>query len=81
MSKMVIYYFNCVSTFSYDAFNRNTKVEMFNSNVQINHYDSEGLRHEMEESIRLVSFIFRGGKFIMEKTRSRKSVISVHMNW
>ena len=36
--------------YEYDAFNRNTKVETFNGNIQINHYDAEGLRHEMEEN-------------------------------
>ena len=60
------------ATYSYDAFNRNTKVEMFNSNVQINHYDSEGLRYEMEENGKLVSFIFRGEEVITEETREQK---------
>lgn len=36
--------------YEYDAFNRNTKVETFNGNIQINRYDAEGLRHEMEET-------------------------------
>ena len=45
---------------------------MFNSNVQINHYDSEGLRHEMEENGKLVSFIFRGEEVITEETREQK---------
>ncbi len=46
--------------YDYDAFNRNTKAETFDGNVQINRYDAEGLRHEMEENGKLVSFIFRG---------------------
>ena len=44
--------------YSYDAFNRTVKVETFDGNVQVNRYDAEGLRHEMEENGRLVRFIF-----------------------
>ena len=58
--------------YEYDAFNRNTKVETFNGNIQINHYDAEGLRHEMEENGRLVSFIFRGTEVVMEETKEDK---------
>ncbi len=46
------------ATYSYDAFNRQTAVETFDGNIQINHYDAEGLRHEMEENGKLVKFIF-----------------------
>ena len=46
--------------YTYDAFNRTEKVETFDGHVQINRYDAEGLRHEMEEDGRLVQFIFRG---------------------
>ena len=53
--------------YEYDAFNRMTKVENFNGNVQINRYDPEGLRHEMEENGRLVSFIFRDREVIAEE--------------
>ena len=31
---------------------------IFNGNVQINRYDAEGLRHEMEENSNVVTFIF-----------------------
>jgi len=55
--------------YAYDAFNRNTKVETFNSNIQINHYDAEGLRHEMEENGKLVSFIYRGDEVIAEESQ------------
>ena len=55
--------------YEYDAFNRNNKVETFNGNIQINHYDAEGLRHEMEENGRLVSFIFRGTEVVTEETQ------------
>ena len=44
--------------YSYDAFNRTVKVETFDGNVQVNRYDAEGLRYEMEENGNLVQFIF-----------------------
>ena len=44
--------------YSYDAFNRTTQVETFDGNIQVNRYDVEGLRHEMEENGSLVKFIF-----------------------
>ena len=42
----------------YDAFNRTVKAETFDGNIQVNRYDAEGLRYEMEENGRLVRFIF-----------------------
>ena len=45
------------ASYTYDAFNRNIRVETFDGNIQINHYDAEGLRHEMEENGKLVQFI------------------------
>ena len=44
--------------YGYDAFNRTVKVETFDGNVQVNRYDAEGLRYEMEENGNLVQFIF-----------------------
>ena len=44
--------------YSYDSFNRTVKAETFDGNIQINRYDAEGLRYEMEENGRLVRFIF-----------------------
>ena len=55
--------------YAYDAFNRNTKVETFNGNIQINRYDAEGLRHEMEENGKLVTFIYRGDEVIAEESQ------------
>ena len=55
--------------YEYDAFNHKTKVETFNGNIQINRYDAEGLRHEMEENGRLVSFIFRGDEVVAEESQ------------
>ncbi len=58
--------------YTYDAFNRNTKVETFNGNIQINRYDAEGLHHEMEENGKLVSFIYRGDEVIAEESQEDK---------
>ena len=55
------------SRYSYDAFNRTVKVETFDGNVQVNRYDAEGLRHEMEENGRLVRFIFHKGEAVVEQ--------------
>ncbi len=38
------------ATYSYDQFNKTIKVETFDGNTQINRYDPEGLRYEMEEN-------------------------------
>lgn len=40
--------------YTYDGFNRTEKVEIFDEKVQVNHYDAEGLRHEIEENGKLV---------------------------
>jgi len=58
--------------YEYDAFNRNTKVETFSGNIQINRYDAEGLRHEMEENGKLMSFIFRGDEIVAEESQEDK---------
>ena len=38
------------SIYTYDGFNRQKKIVNFESRVQVNHYEGEGLRHEMEEN-------------------------------
>ena len=53
--------------YSYDAFNRTVKAEAFDGNVQVNRYDAEGLRYEMEENGRLVRFIFHKGEAVAEQ--------------
>ena len=57
------------AAYSYDAFNRQMAVETFDGNIQINHYDAEGLRHEMEENGKLVQFILRGSEVVVEETQ------------
>ena len=39
--------------------------------MQINRYDTEGLRHEMEEDGKLVQFIFRGDEIVTEETENK----------
>lgn len=57
--------------YTYDGFNRTQKVETFDGKVQINHYDAEGLRHEIEENSQLVQFIFNNEReVIVEKNAS-----------
>lgn len=53
--------------YTYDAFNRTEKAETFDGHVQVNRYDAEGLRHELEEDGRLVQFIFRGSEVVAEE--------------
>lgn len=55
--------------YTYDAFHRVSKVEKFDGNIQINRYDPEGLRHEMEENGELVQFIFRGREVTAEENK------------
>ncbi len=56
------------AAYTYDNFNRTVKAETFDGNIQINHYDAEGLRHEMEENGRLVQFIFNTEKEVVIET-------------
>ena len=54
-----------------DAFNRVTRVETTTGQVQINRYDAEGLRYEMEENKKLVQFIFNENReVVVEKSDS-----------
>ncbi len=52
--------------YTYDVFNHTEKVETFDGHVQINHYDAEWLRYELEEDGKLVQFIFRGDEIVGE---------------
>lgn len=51
----------------YDAMNRLSEVKNADGTHQKNYYDGEGLRAELEENGRLVSFIFDGGRVVSEK--------------
>ena len=46
------------ANYTYNGFNQTTRVETFDGNIQINRYDPEGLRYEMEENGQLIQFIF-----------------------
>ena len=59
------------AVYTYDAFNRQTAVEMLDGNIQINYYDAEGLRAEMEENGRLAAFIFNPAKEVITETENR----------
>ena len=48
------------------------KSHIFDGNIQINRYDAEGLRHEMEENGKLVQFIFWGTEVVAEETQEEK---------
>ena len=52
-----------------DGFNRVTQVKTTTGQVQINRYDAEGLRYEMEENKKLVQFIFNENReVVVEKS-------------
>ena len=55
--------------YSYDGFNRMEKAETFTGKIQVNHYDAEGLRHEIEENGRLVGFIFSDREVVAESSK------------
>lgn len=55
------------SLYTYDGFNRQKKIRTFDNKVQVNHYDGEGLRHEMEENGQLVKFLYADREAIAEE--------------
>ena len=66
-----------------DAFNRVTRVETTTGQVQINRYDAEGLRYEMEENKKLVQFIFNENReVVVEKSDDKiKRLIRSYDLW
>ena len=57
------------ATYIYDGFGRAAEVKMADGGTQINRYDAEGLRAEMEENGQLVKFLFNEEKeVIVEET-------------
>ena len=60
------------AAYTYDAFQRTSKVETFSGEIQINRYDAEGLRHEMEENGKLVQFIYRDREIVFEEKAEEK---------
>jgi RHS repeat-associated protein len=57
--------------YSYDAFNRAERVETFDGHIQLNRYDAEGLRYEMEENGNLVRFIFNQNREVVSEEDAR----------
>lgn len=55
------------AAYSYDGFNRNIRTEMVSRDEQVNRYDAEGLRYELEENGRIASFVF-AGRDVVTKT-------------
>lgn len=54
--------------YTVDAVNRVVQAETFDGNIQINRYDAEGLRAEMEENGRISKFVFDGKNVVAEET-------------
>ena len=53
-------------TYTYDGFHRQQKVQTYDGQVQINHYDAEGLHHELEENGKLVQFLYSDREVVAE---------------
>ncbi|SFH94964.1 YD repeat-containing protein [Selenomonas ruminantium] len=53
------------NAYEYDDFRRTSKVTTKAGMTQINRYDAEGLRHEMEENGKLVQFIFNENREVI----------------
>ena len=56
------------NTYQYDGMNRLKEINTKAGDIQKNHYDGEGLRAELEENGKLVSFIYDDGKIVTEGT-------------
>ncbi len=56
--------------YEYNDFNQRVKVETFDGNVQINRYDPEGLRYELEENGKLIQFIYNLQKEVVAEKES-----------
>ena len=59
---------------AYNDFNQTTKVETFDGNIQINRYDAEGLRYEMEKNGQLVQFIFNTNKEVIAEKENEWTI-------
>ena len=63
------------NTYSYDGFNRVAEVRTAEGNVQKNHYDAEGLRHEMEENGKLVKFLYNENREVEAEEEASGNII------
>ena len=62
------------NTYLYDCLNRITEVKTKAGDIQKNHYDAEGLRSQMEENGKLVSFIYADREVIAEEDEAGEHI-------
>ena len=62
------------NTYLYDCLNRITEVKTKAGDIQKNHYDAEGLRSQMEENGKLVSFIYTDREVIAEEDEAGEHI-------
>ncbi len=58
------------NTYQYDGMNRLKEINTKAGDIQKNHYDGEGLRAELEENGKLVSFLFSDGEAVLEDSEA-----------
>ena len=62
------------NTYLYDCLNRIAEVQTKAGDIQKNHYDAEGLRSQMEENGKLVSFIYTDREVIAEEDEAGEHI-------
>ena len=62
------------NTYLYDCLNRIAEVQTKAGDIQKNHYDAEGLRSQMEENGKLVSFIYADREVIAEEDEAGEHI-------
>ena len=62
------------ANYTYNGFNQTTRVETFDGNIQVNRYDPEGLRYEMEENGQLVQFIFNTDREVIAEKENEWTI-------
>ena len=58
------------NTYQYDGMNRLKEINTKAGDIQKNHYDGEGLRAELEENGKLVSFLYSDGEAVLEDSEA-----------
>ena len=62
------------NTYLYDCLNRIAEVQTKAGDIQKNHYDAEGLRSQMEENGKLVSFVYADREVIAEEDEAGEHI-------
>ena len=62
------------TTYEYSPLNQQTKVITHQGNIQVNRYDAEGLRAEIEENERLTKFIFHKENILVETDKEDNAI-------